>query len=422
MPAIARSLQDAIGAHHAGDLPRAEAICRDIVRIDPGHADALHLLGLAAFQQNQHPQAVDYLSRAIQSDDSRATYYGDLGVASLRTGNRDHAQECFERALEIDPQFADAHFNMGTLHVDTRNWDAARECFARGLKINGDDAPAWHALGNVHEIQQQFPKAIECYRHVIRLDPDHATAHTGIGNALQKMAATTGTVRQTIASPDDVLDHLERTIRETPTTAIPFPHVNFANVFPEEFYERLLDHLPETQFYEQLMHHDAILPNGESARRSFALDSQTINTLPVKQREFWTAYAPVFQSSRVVNAIFALFGQRTNAVPQVRLFRDLAGYKILPHPDIPEKLVTTQFYLPRDRTRPHLGTCLYEKVADVPPTFQKAKQFEFAPNTGYSFNVCESSWHGVEETGAYEAPRDTLMIMLYDPSSVRTDY
>ena len=97
---------------------------------------------------------------------------------------------------------------------------------------------------------------------------------------------------------------------------------------------------------------------------------------------------------------------------------DVAGYKILPHQDIPEELITTQFYLPRDRGRAYLGTWLYEQGANDPDEYRKVKQIEFFSNSGYSFKVSETSWHGVEETHAAESPRDTLMIIYCDPNKL----
>lgn len=514
MPSIAESLQEAVGAHQSGDLSRAETIYRDIVRVDPNHADALHLLGLAAHQKDQHATAVDYISRAIQSNDAFAPYYGNLGVACMKLGNRDQALQCFQKALELDPQFADAYFNLGTLHFDASNWNKARECYDRGLSIDGDDVQSWQNLGMIHEKEQRLDDAVECYQRVLRLDPacadarsdlaraenqrrgdnsavgsgmpaagsvnqlldltppppmdadahfrrgeahsasgqkdaaiesfrqaialnpGHADAHIAMGNALKQRVAGTpeqspiaqpdptsgGMVRQTNVSPEDVLNHLELAIRSTPTVQQPFPHVNYKNVFPEEFYWQMVDHLPESRFYEQLMHRDAILPSGESTRRMFDLEPKTINTLPDDLREFWTAYASVFHSSRTVQAIFSRFGHPSGTVPQIRLYRDLAGYKILPHPDIPEKQVTTQFYLAGDRERPYLGTCLYEQESSNPEEFRKVKQFEFMPNSGYSFKVSETSWHGVEQTGISERSRDTLMIIYYDPDKLQKDY
>ena len=37
----------------AGDLSQAESCCRQVLQVDPGHAEALHLLGGLAYQVGQ---------------------------------------------------------------------------------------------------------------------------------------------------------------------------------------------------------------------------------------------------------------------------------------------------------------------------------------------------------------------------------
>eukprot|EP00913_Durusdinium_trenchii_P035248 g32978.t1 len=183
MSSIAESLQVAVTAHQAGDLPKAETIYHEIIRIDPQHADALHLLGVVANARNQHSDAVGFISRAIESNGGFAPYYGNLGIACLKLGNREQALQCFQKALELDPSFADAYFNLGTLHFDISNWDQATECFQRGLAIDDDDASSWQYLGLIHEKQERFDRAIECYEQVLRLDPGCADTRDDIVRA-----------------------------------------------------------------------------------------------------------------------------------------------------------------------------------------------------------------------------------------------
>ncbi|MCH7988195.1 MAG: tetratricopeptide repeat protein, partial [Planctomycetes bacterium] len=44
-------LQNALKHHQAGKIEQAEALYREILRFDSQHADALHLLGVAVYQQ-----------------------------------------------------------------------------------------------------------------------------------------------------------------------------------------------------------------------------------------------------------------------------------------------------------------------------------------------------------------------------------
>ena len=450
MASVAQTLQAAITHHRAGELDKAEVLYRDVVRIDPRHADALHLLGLAAHQRKKNESAVDYISRAIGIDNNFAPYHSNLGVAHRALSDFPQAIESFRRAIDIDPNFADAHFNLGTLLQEEGSLPEAERHFEQGLKINPEYGPAWLGLGRVLELTGEIRRSIECFRNAVRLQPSLLEAHCALATALHRENNTDEAIasfRQALklhpqlAQREDnpcrtlnkmvtladaaagyeraasmhrdaqrVLDHMVRAVNQIPLLTDPFEHFYLEGVFPDGFYPRLLEALPENRHYEELPHKDAMLPNGRSARLQFKLDEANIQRLPEPYREFWMNYSPLFYSERLKFAIFDKFGRKFHSNPQVMLLRDIAGYQILPHPDIPQKKVTTQFYLPRDDTKTHLGTWLYTREEEE---FHPAKQFRFQRNSGYSFLVSKTSWHGVERTQLTDGPRDSMMIIFY---------
>ena len=74
-------LQNAIALHQLGQLGQAEAIYRQLLEIDPKHADALHLLGVIAHQTGNHQIAVDLISQAIEINRNDESYYLNIGNA-----------------------------------------------------------------------------------------------------------------------------------------------------------------------------------------------------------------------------------------------------------------------------------------------------------------------------------------------------
>jgi len=62
---IADAMAAGLECHKAGDLAAAEGRYRAVLRIEPGHGDALHLLGVTAHQRSENATAVDYIRRAI---------------------------------------------------------------------------------------------------------------------------------------------------------------------------------------------------------------------------------------------------------------------------------------------------------------------------------------------------------------------
>ena len=65
MATISEALAIAIQHHQAGRLQAAEQIYRQILAVEPNHADAIHLLGVIAHQVGKHEIAVEYIERAI---------------------------------------------------------------------------------------------------------------------------------------------------------------------------------------------------------------------------------------------------------------------------------------------------------------------------------------------------------------------
>jgi hypothetical protein len=219
-----------------------------------------------------------------------------------------------------------------------------------------------------------------------------------------------------------ILDHLIGVVRNAKLLTEPFGYLQFDSVFPPDDYAEIVANLPDTRYYGELHHSDALLPNGRSARRKLELRPAHLRKLPEPQRRIWTSIAAAFASSELE----AAYKERFSAVLEARfqkpsrglklhpaaiLLRDLGGYKISVHCDTSRKAITTQYYLPSDRSQLHLGTVFHEKKHDG--GFVEAKTLEFAPNSGYAFAVVPDSWHSVRQMTNEDGVRDSLMLIYY---------
>ena len=71
---IEQALAIAIQFHQAGRLTEAEPIYRQILAQDPNHSDALHLLGVIAYQAGQHASAEDLIGQAMAVKPSESRF------------------------------------------------------------------------------------------------------------------------------------------------------------------------------------------------------------------------------------------------------------------------------------------------------------------------------------------------------------
>ena len=106
VPDVAQLLQKALGLHQLGLLAEAEPLYRAILAQLPHHFDALHLLGVIAYQRQDFAGAARQIGRALQIDPNNAPAHSNIGsvwrglkrhdeaLARLRPGPGAHARPC----------------------------------------------------------------------------------------------------------------------------------------------------------------------------------------------------------------------------------------------------------------------------------------------------------------------------------------
>ncbi len=185
MATISEALAIAIQHHQAGRLQAAEQIYRQILAVEPNHADAMHLLGVIAHQAGKHEIAVESIGRAIGLKGSVAAFHLNLGEAYRALQRIPEAVACYRRALELKPDFAEAQCNLGNALKVQGKLAEAVACYRRALQLKPDHAAAHNNLGNALRAQGKRDEALACYRRALQLMPDFAEAHNNLGNALK---------------------------------------------------------------------------------------------------------------------------------------------------------------------------------------------------------------------------------------------
>lgn len=98
-----------------GRLSPAEHCFLAALRIDPGNAEAIYLMGVLALQAGNAEGALAYLPRVVPRHRGDADALYNMGMAHVLATDLDQAEGWFHRALEIDPGHTAAHFGLGNL-------------------------------------------------------------------------------------------------------------------------------------------------------------------------------------------------------------------------------------------------------------------------------------------------------------------
>jgi hypothetical protein len=223
---------------------------------------------------------------------------------------------------------------------------------------------------------------------------------------------------------DSLSQYVAGSIAKARSSAIPFEHLEFDDVFPDDVYARILAAMPVTSDYRRMSGRRVIdvRADGTPTRVKIDLFPEYIRTLPPPQRAVWDVVGRALCSQAVKEAfvqrlagpLARRFGDGYAGVglyPIPILTRDVPGYSIHPHTDTRSKGITVQLFLPRDSSAAHIGTIFHERLADG--SLPKRVQMRFAPNSGYAFAVGDDTWHSADPVGAEVTTRDSILLTYF---------
>lgn len=170
-------LETGLEHHRGGRLAEAEAVYRDVLANDPENPDALHMLGVIAYQTGRADLAVEMIGGAIAKKPESASCHSNLGLALDALGRAGDAVESFRRALELDPDAADAHSNLGNaLRALHQPGEAAEHC-RRAAELAPDFSGAHYNLGLALMEMGETADALAAFRRVLEIEPAHVQCH-----------------------------------------------------------------------------------------------------------------------------------------------------------------------------------------------------------------------------------------------------
>ena len=220
-------------------------------------------------------------------------------------------------------------------------------------------------------------------------------------------------------------------VANAPIHVFPYPHILVHDIFPEDFYRALRQHLPPSNVYKSLTSLGRVGAGYPDERVVLPLTPQNVDELAEPYRAFWDQTARWLLGPRFAQILLqkfdALLAYRFKNQSSVQFYtealviQDRTHYKLGPHTDSPAKALSLLFYLPADASMSHLGTSMY---LPKDPSFlcpggphHEFKDFDrlltvpYVPNTLFAFMKTPNAFHGVEPISE---PNVERAILLYD--------
>jgi tetratricopeptide (TPR) repeat protein len=183
---IAQLLEQGMKLHQAGRLEQAQQVYQQILRLEPDHADALHLLGVLAAQSGKPELALAPIQRAIAVRPNVAVYYSNLGNAYCDLGRLEEAVAQYRRAIELYPDYADGLVNLGAALRRTNRLEESETHLRRALALQPDSPTVHFHLGTTLQRLHRLDEAIGHLREALRLKPGYADARKNLGIFLRR--------------------------------------------------------------------------------------------------------------------------------------------------------------------------------------------------------------------------------------------
>lgn len=180
-----RQIAEALQHHQEGRLAEAERGYRKVLTADAGNVDALHFLGVIAYQRKEFERAAKLISEAISRNFSNAPAHNNLGNVFNAQGKLDQAIACYQNAIMLQPDYVEAHANLGAAFRARGLTDDAIGSYRRALALAPDALTVQADLGAILAEEGRFDEAAACYRRAIALRPNNAAAYSNLGNALR---------------------------------------------------------------------------------------------------------------------------------------------------------------------------------------------------------------------------------------------
>lgn len=209
---IANTLASAQQKFRAGQLDDAARLLLGILALEPAHGEALEGLGYIRSKQGDHPQAADYLTRALElmpptpeqiffaahvcqtanrhadavalferclahaPDHVQSLHGAALSLTQL--GEHERALQRFDRLIARQPARAEVHYNRGRLLGAMSRYDDEIAAYRRAIALKPDFVAAYVNLGVALRDLQRFDDAMQQFRKALSIDPNDAGART----------------------------------------------------------------------------------------------------------------------------------------------------------------------------------------------------------------------------------------------------
>lgn len=185
--ALQHWMQEARRLHLAGLISDAEAYYSAVLKAQPGHVDAKHLLAVIRIQEGRLTEALRLLRQVVSSAPTLPPVHVNLGDALRLSGKLVDAIDSYDRAIALNPLYPEAHVNKGVTLSQLGRSEEAIAAFTTALYVKPGHIEALNNRGNCLANAGRQAEALADFELALKQGPQVANIHYNRANCLRAL-------------------------------------------------------------------------------------------------------------------------------------------------------------------------------------------------------------------------------------------
>ncbi len=170
-----------------GELAQASVLYLEVIKRDKTRADALHRLGIIAYQQAQFEASNEWFHKAIKAKGNDAEICCDFGYSLYGQGRLVEAESMLKSALQVQPDHPRAHNNLGLVYAHSGQQESALDQFRLG---GASQAQSYSNVALALALDGDLNQAKQIYHKALELDANCQSARRGLNDLQPALAKT----------------------------------------------------------------------------------------------------------------------------------------------------------------------------------------------------------------------------------------
>lgn len=202
--------EKAVVCMQAGLVDEAFKYLNQALLLDPRHALALNLLGLAHMMKGNALEAVKAYEKCLQVNPSFSEGHNNLGTAYQELGSVDKAEEEYKKAFALDQNY-NASYNLAKIYFLKKDMNTALDYVQKSLQKYSRSVIAWNLQGLIYDEQGKLDEALGSYQQGLKLAPAELNVSYNLGVTYFK--------KEDYAKSQEIVEKILRTLAQTPPNA-----------------------------------------------------------------------------------------------------------------------------------------------------------------------------------------------------------